>query len=126
MNNTTVKSFWIGFVFTAALTALVYLIWKQKRVVAPRPLVVSRSSLSKPKKVARQPAVSQERTTISDALEEITGIGPVFANRLNEAGIFTYAQLASSSPEELTQITGATRWDPADWISEASQLADNQ
>ncbi|HMN31312.1 MAG TPA: helix-hairpin-helix domain-containing protein, partial [Caldilineaceae bacterium] len=36
-----------------------------------------------------------------DPLEQIRGIGPVFAQRLHEAGIFTFAQLAAAEPERV-------------------------
>jgi predicted flap endonuclease-1-like 5' DNA nuclease len=58
-----------------------------------------------------------------DDLTAIKGIGPVFATRLNKAGIFTYAQLAAQSSEKLQFITQVTRWDPAEWIAAAKILA---
>jgi len=122
MENRTLRSFWFGFIFTVALTAWIYWIWKQKRVVAPKPLVVSRPRESSHVATHKMPATTSKGVLVSDALEEINGIGPVFANRLNEAGIYTYSQLASSSPDELKQITGVTRWDPADWITQAGEL----
>jgi hypothetical protein len=126
MKNNQIKVFWIGFAFTAALTAWVYWIWRQKRVVTPEPLVVSRVRPSASFKSVSQPPKATEQVVASDALEEIKGIGPVFANRLNAAGIVTFAQVASTSPDELARITGVTRWDPADWVSEAAKLADAQ
>jgi predicted flap endonuclease-1-like 5' DNA nuclease len=55
-------------------------------------------------------------------LTQIKGIGPVFAARLNKAGIFTYAQLAAQTAEKVQFITQVTRWDPAVWIAEAKKL----
>jgi hypothetical protein len=57
----------------------------------------------------------------ADDLTTISGIGPTFARRLNEAGVFTYAQLASLSPEEVVVITHVAEWqgDPVDWIGQA-------
>lgn len=123
MKNQHIKAFWIGFISTVALTAWIYWIWRQKRVVAPKPLVVSRgfSSHSVPDSGSAERYV--RRSVVSDPLEDIKGIGPVFANRLNEAGILTFEQLASASPEELARITGVTRWDPADWILQAAAMA---
>ena len=122
MENRTLRSFWLGFIFTVALTAGIYWIWKRKRVVAPRPLVVSRPQISQPVRIHEMPVTTSQGVLVSDALEQINGIGPVFANRLNEAGIYTYSQLASSTPDELKRITGVTRWDPADWIAQAVEL----
>lgn len=58
-----------------------------------------------------------------DRLERIKGIGPVTASRFNEAGVFTFSQLASLSAEQVAEIVDPGRWDPGDWISEASRLA---
>lgn len=121
MKNSQIKVFWIGFVFTAALTAWIYWLWRQKREVAPAPIVVT-SRMPKSASIG-QGRASGRRSPISEPLEEIRGIGPVFANRLNEAGIYSFAQLAAASPDEIQRITGVTRWDPADWIAEARKLA---
>lgn len=121
MKNSHVKVFWIGFLFTAGLSAWIYWIWRQKREVAPEPIVVS-SYVPRPAET-RKGGARERRPPISEPLEEIKGIGPVFANRLNEAGIYSFAQLAAASPDEIQQITGVNRWDPADWIAEAKKLA---
>ena len=122
MKNSHIKTFWMGFVITTALTAWIYWIWRQKRVVTPEPLIVSRSRPARPVPISGS-AGSAKRPLASEPLEEIKGIGPVFANRLNDAGIYTFAALAAASPEEIQEITGVTRWDPADWIAEAKELA---
>jgi hypothetical protein len=122
MKNSYIKTFWMGFAVTTALCAWIYWIWRQKRVVTPEPLIVSRSRPPRPVKIGGSTDPVQQ-PMISEPLEEIKGIGPVFANRLNDAGINTFAALASTSPEEIQEITGVTRWDPADWIAEAKRLA---
>ena len=122
MKNNNIKAFWIGFVFTSALTAWIYWLWRQKRVVAPEPLVVSQRK-TPPVAQTDRAKMGKEPAVVSEALEEINGIGPVFANRLNEAGIFTFAQLAGTPPDEIAGITGVTRWDPSEWIAEAEELA---
>ena len=38
-----------------------------------------------------------------DDLKKIEGIGPKMARALNDAGIFTFAQLADANEEQLTQ-----------------------
>jgi hypothetical protein len=63
----------------------------------------------------------------SDDLERIKGIGPAFSQRLNEAGIHTFGELAKSSPERLKQIVGAEEWQDVDietWIRMARALSD--
>lgn len=62
-----------------------------------------------------------------DSLEQIRGIGPVFARHLNAAGIFTFADLAAQTPEELQKIMTGVRanrmFHPQEWIDQARQLA---
>jgi predicted flap endonuclease-1-like 5' DNA nuclease len=62
-------------------------------------------------------------------LEVIQGIGPVFAQRLHEAGILTLANLAAQTPEQVRAIVGNVRGgkmvNVQSWIDQARQLADN-
>lgn len=74
-------------------------------------------------KVTRAPAAKVE-TAKSDDLTAIKGIGPVFAKRLAEAGLTTYAALAEASPERLRDITQAPPMaEPDEWIAQARQMA---
>jgi len=62
----------------------------------------------------------------ADQLVDINGIGPVFAERLNKAGIYTFADLAAQSPERINKIISPKNWqaiDPAAWIAEAQQFS---
>ncbi|MPQ95409.1 50S ribosomal protein L21 [Thioclava sp. JE_KL1] len=54
----------------------------------------------------------------ADDLKVITGLGPAAEKKLNEAGITTYAQLASVDPETFE----ATKVKP-DWVEQAKELA---
>jgi len=61
-----------------------------------------------------------------DRLEKIKGVGPVFANRFNEAGIYTFTELATVTPEQARDIIKPQEWqaiDPESWITEAQNLA---
>lgn len=61
-----------------------------------------------------------------DDFEPIEGIGPVFEQRLYDAGIRTYAALAATTPEQLAQIVAApkpSQPDYAGWIEQAQRLA---
>lgn len=84
--------------------------------------------VTKPVQQAVQPATSSP--TRQDRLEEINGIGPVFARRLNEAGIYTFEALATQTPEAVEAIIGKTRagalFNPATWIAEAQGLVSGQ
>lgn len=55
-----------------------------------------------------------------DDLTEITGIGPVFAGRLRDAGIRTFADVSSADASRLATITGASESRVARWIEAAS------
>jgi len=59
-----------------------------------------------------------------DDLMAIRGIGPGMQRRLNEAGMYTYAQLARSTPEELRQALGeaARMARVEEWIARAREL----
>lgn len=71
--------------------------------------------------LAAQPAVQ----AVQDQLEAIKGIGRVFAQKLNAAGIYTFADLAAQTPDRLREIIGTARAgsmvQPADWIQQARQ-----
>ena len=60
-----------------------------------------------------------------DDLTLINGIGPTFAERLQAAGITTFAGLASVTPEYLKAVTKAADWqaDPVNWIAQAKTRA---
>lgn len=60
-----------------------------------------------------------------DDLTVIKGIGPVYQWRLYDAGIRTYAQLASSTPDQLQAAMQLKTWqraDPQSWIDQARVL----
>ena len=61
-----------------------------------------------------------------DNLEDINGIGVVFAARLNAAGIVNFEQLAALSPERIRDILNPEEWqkiEPEAWVSEAAEFA---
>jgi predicted flap endonuclease-1-like 5' DNA nuclease len=65
-----------------------------------------------------------------DALTEINGIGPAFEKALNALGIYSYAQLAQQSPEDLAErldvrVT-AERIARDEWIEQAKHMARSQ
>ena len=59
-----------------------------------------------------------------DDLMAIRGIGPGMQRRLNEARMYTYAQLAASTPEELRQALGeaARMARVEEWIARSREL----
>jgi predicted flap endonuclease-1-like 5' DNA nuclease len=58
----------------------------------------------------------------ADDLTRIHGIGPVFAARLNAAGITTFAQLSGASASTVAGAAGVPESRAADWISQARGL----
>ncbi len=74
-------------------------------------------------------AMSSQSVAVNsrDQLDQIRGIGPVFARRLNAEGIFTFADLAKLSPERIREIVSDgsrfTNIDSEDWIAQARRLA---
>ncbi|WP_119071638.1 helix-hairpin-helix domain-containing protein [Aggregatilinea lenta] len=68
---------------------------------------------------------------VRDRLTDINGIGPVYAAKLYEAGVDTFEELASLTPEEIQSIVGLPRWryrtsDMTHWIEQAQILADRR
>jgi predicted flap endonuclease-1-like 5' DNA nuclease len=62
-----------------------------------------------------------------DNLQAIRGIGPVIARRLNEAGVYTFEELAELTPDQLQEILGELikRFFPGEdkMITQAKELA---
>ncbi len=64
------------------------------------------------------------RPAPDDDLEIVVGIGPVFARRLREAGVRSFAELAATDSERLLEIVRATPGlaDPDSWREQAARL----
>lgn len=63
---------------------------------------------------------------VRDDLTNVRGIGPVYQQRLYEAGIETYAALASASVEQIREVFSLQPWQAAgasSWIEQAQVLA---
>ena len=63
---------------------------------------------------------------VADPLEEIQGIGPVFAQKLNQAGIYTFLQLSQLTPERVLEIIQPESWQRIDaqaWLTQAHTLS---
>jgi predicted flap endonuclease-1-like 5' DNA nuclease len=63
-----------------------------------------------------------------DKLQKIKGIGPVIEKKLNEAGVYTFEQLASKNAEYLREVLGAVieRLADEDVIIQQAQLFADQ
>ena len=59
----------------------------------------------------------------ADDLTEVNGIGPVYAARLDAAGITTFRDLANADADRLAEDAGLPRDRLVDWIGKAADLA---
>jgi predicted flap endonuclease-1-like 5' DNA nuclease len=69
-----------------------------------------------------------EEVVQRDPLEQIQGVGPVYAQRLHDAGIFTFAQLATAAAETLRAAVdpnGEQQVEVDEWIAQAHALTTN-
>ena len=57
-----------------------------------------------------------------DDLTVISGIGPVFAGRLRDAGITSFADMSAAGAARLADITGASESRAAEWVTSAASL----
>jgi large subunit ribosomal protein L21 len=75
-----------------------------------------------PKKEAPKAAAA------NDDLTQLTGVGPAFAKKLNEAGVTGFAQIAAWTDAEIERLDGEisglkTKAEKGDWVAEAKKLA---
>lgn len=98
---------------------------------------VAPSSISAPKAAPAPPAAAPSAETITvtevvkDTYTKIEGIGPKIAELLNEAGLYSYAQLAAADVEKIREILAAagpryTMHNPATWPKQAALAADGK
>lgn len=62
-----------------------------------------------------------------DDLKKISGVGPVYEEKLNSIGIYTFEQVSKLTPEAIKAIEELTKYFPGkiereDWISQAKNL----
>ena len=75
--------------------------WRRPREEKPAPPAVSASA-----PVPTQRTRYKSPPPDADDLKKIKGIGPVIAKRLNQAGIYTFAQLADLTLDEFEEALG--------------------
>ena len=98
---------------------------RQRRAAKPAapPPPPPMEEVAPPPAVEAPPEVEEEEI-VSDDLTAIRWIGPGMQSRLNAAGIYTFAQLARSTPKELRQILGEAGQmaKVEEWIAQAQEL----
>ena len=79
---------------------------------------------SAPKKKA--PKESKATASKGDTLTDINGIGPVIAQKLNDAGVTTFQQIADFSAERIAEIDEKLnfkgRIEREEWVAQAQKL----
>lgn len=149
-------NFWVGLIIGLILGWVIewvidWLFWRREEEVAVATAAVSRSvdidlqgklaaleaekaslaarlqeALNRAPQVIVQEVV-KEVLLERDRLQKIHGIGDVFTRRFNDAGVYTFAQLAGLTPERAREIIKPEEWqaiEPELWIAEARQYAD--
>ncbi|PRX32772.1 large subunit ribosomal protein L21 [Meinhardsimonia xiamenensis] len=94
---------------------------------------VPRSAAPKPaaKKAAAKKAAPKKAETAAaaegDDLTRLSGVGPVLAKKLKEAGVTTFAQIAAWTPEDVAamdeKLSFKGRIEREGWIEQAKKLA---
>jgi len=103
----------------------------EPKKAAPKPKAESKKAAPKPK--AEKPAAKKApakkaaaKTDKADDLTKISGIGPVFAKRLAEEGITTYAQVAKLTKKRIAELDEKldlkNNIDNDDWPGQAKAL----
>lgn len=75
---------------------------------------------------ADEPSSGRDRMMVGDDLTRLQGIGPRYAERLREAGITTFAELAAVDDRVLTEVLGSSvlhRVKRDEWLTQASLAA---
>ncbi|MEN8113080.1 MAG: helix-hairpin-helix domain-containing protein [Actinomycetota bacterium] len=59
----------------------------------------------------------------SDGLTSINGVGPVYADRLQKAGIASLADLAAAGIDEISEAAGVSNSTATAWMEQAAALS---
>lgn len=71
--------------------------------------------------VSREPEPPSFRTIPEvKGLEDVIGIGPTYASRLNDAGYLNPSDLVGAKPDEIGEIAGVSASRAAGWITQVS------
>ena len=81
----------------------------KKETKKAEPKVEAKAAAPKVEKAAPKKAAPKKATGKADDLKKVEGIGPKIASTLVEAGIATFAELAKTSPEKISEIIAGVR-----------------
>ncbi len=98
---------------------------------ADQPLAVNLSSSERELTIDPDKSVINQRILVEDRkrdpLANITGVGPFLEQKLNEIGIYTYADLAALDRSRYDEVENRIGWLPGrieqdDWVGQATRL----
>ncbi|MCP2671997.1 50S ribosomal protein L21 [Maricaulaceae bacterium EIL42A08] len=100
-----------------------------KKADAPAEKAAAKKEAPKaaPKAEAKPKAAAKAAPAGNDDLTQLTGVGPAFAKKLNEAGVTSFAQVAAWDAAEIERLDGEisglkTKAEKGDWVAEAKKL----
>jgi predicted flap endonuclease-1-like 5' DNA nuclease len=99
--------------FVALVLVAGAIVWLTRERLLPEPRVVS----DEPRPPFR--SIPPAPHAVPDDLTEIKGIGPVFAGRLNDAGIRSFRGLTEMNAAVIAPAIGTTEAVVEDWILQA-------
>jgi predicted flap endonuclease-1-like 5' DNA nuclease len=100
------------------------ILMQQRRARKPAPPSPVRKVVAPPPPPPVEEVAPSAAEVVPDDLTAIRGIGSKMQRLLNEAGIYTFAELAGSTPEDLHALGGAARLaNVEEWIAQARELA---
>lgn len=91
-------------------------------------IVASGAKAAKKAEPKKEAAPKTEKPAKKDDLKKIEGIGPKIAETLHAAGIVSFADLAASTPEKISEIIAEVRGNHATdtWPKQAQMAADGK
>jgi len=87
---------------------------------APRPATAPEGGDRTPAAGAPTPESTEPAPASDDDLTAITGIGPVYRERLEVAGITSFAALAAAEPDDVARAARVSTDTAAGWIEQAA------
>ena len=107
----------------AVVAKIAYELVQRQRAGAPMPEAAPYEPAPyEPVATPSEPGASSDTT--GDDLTEISGIGPVYAERLAGAGITTFRALVETDPGRLADVAETTAAAVAEWQAQARQRDD--
>ena len=100
----------------------------KKEAKKAEPKVEAKAAAPKAEKAAPAKAAAKKATGKPDDLKKVEGIGPKISSTLVEAGISTFADLAKSTPEAISEIISGVRGNHVTdtWPAQAQLAADGK